>query len=120
MIELKPCPACGCTNLRFEIGTRRVICGNANCQFTGPKEKTHVDTVAAWNDLPRRLCWTKEPPAEPGWYWYRDKYRPRQVVYVFYGDEDKCMFVQFLEPHETPWNLSNMSGEWAAIQEPVE
>lgn len=56
-----------------------------------------------WNALPRPLRWTKEPPTEPGWYWFRNLSRP-QIVPM--NGMKTC------KPHP--------ADEWAGpIQEPV-
>ena len=39
----------------------------------GPKSESRGVAFFEWNALPRPLRWTKEPPTEPGLYWYRNK-----------------------------------------------
>ncbi len=55
--QLKPCPACGETPI-INADSGHVIC----CKIV-------VDDVDCWNQLPRALRWTTEPPTVAGWYW---------------------------------------------------
>lgn len=93
-IKLNPCSHCGSTDIQID-----------------------------WNALPRHLRWTKEPPTEPGWYFFRGNIPGYQEnnppVYV---DVQKDAVI--LTRH-APWILSilidNYALEWAGpIQEPVE
>ena len=70
----------------------------------GPKSESRGVAIAAWNTLLRHLRWTKEPPTEPGWYWFRNLSKP-QIVHLN-GVKDR-------KPHP--------ADEWAGpIQEPEE
>ena len=88
--KLKPCPHCGCTHFRFEIGTSQVVCGTVNCQLKGPRDKTHSGTVDAWNALPRHLRWTNESPTEQGLYWYRETKNIRGRIVSVYKTGRQC------------------------------
>lgn len=123
MIELKPCPACGSEAVITGCGGVRAICGNWDCQMTGPRKMVRDDAAAVWNALPRPLRWTKEPPTEPGWYFFRGNIPGYQEnnppVYV---DVQKDAVI--LTRH-APWILSKLIDkyaiEWAGpIQEPVD
>lgn len=72
MIELKPCPYCGSTDVHiFTVHeTCYVMC--YDCLMKSPRRKGKRNTAAAWNTLPRHLRWTKEPPTDSGWYWFRN------------------------------------------------
>lgn len=87
-IELKPCPACGGYP---EIGGNVdgtevwIACGNLRkCRMGGPTRSTVEEAARAWNDLPRALVWSSEPPTVPGWYFTRRKFpgKPLRLVYV--------------------------------------
>lgn len=118
MIELKPCPACGSAAVITGCGGLRAICKNWDCQMTGPRKMDRDDAAAAWNALPRRQRWTKEPPTEPGEYWNRSKkYKTKSVVQVF---EQFGKLYMFFPGSEVEEELSP-DDEWAGpIQEPVE
>lgn len=103
MTELKPCPACGGEAIIISVGGVRAACKNWDCQMKGPRRYARKDAIAAWNTLPRPLRWTKEPPTEPGWYWFRNLSKP-QIVHL--------NGVKNRKPHP--------ADEWAGpIQEPV-
>lgn len=77
--NLKPCPICGeAMNLAL-MNNRRdpkkryyVQCLSGMCINGKSIAHESVETaIAAWNALPRALVWTTEPPAVPGWYWWR-------------------------------------------------
>ena len=110
MIELKPCPHCGGTDLQIVETdmTCCIRCCTKGCWLEGPTKEWKASAIAAWNDLPRPLRWTKEPPTEQGWYWFRNlsakgtKYLP-QIVNT----------IEFKERNSHP------DDEWAGpIQEP--
>ena len=91
--------------------------------MTGPRRYTRKDAVEAWNDLPRSMHWTKEPPTEPGWYFFRGNipgyHENNPPVYVDVH-QNKVVLVR-----RASWVLSNLiikyDIEWAGpIQEPVE
>lgn len=109
MIELKPCPACGGTDLQIVETdmTCCIRCCTKGCWLEGPTKEWKASAIEAWNALPRTLRWTKEPPTEPGWYWLRQANTKDLVQIVRACGE------------ELPYNWEN--AEWAGpIQEPVE
>lgn len=76
--KMLPCPVCGGTDLKdptdewlAEADSHWVTCYDCGC--CGPCEESSEIAVYSWNSMPRAhtLCWTKEPPKEPGWYWVR-------------------------------------------------
>lgn len=59
-LNLLPCPRCG-KNVTAKLDRMNeyyVFC----CETT-------ADSIEAWNDLPRALTWTTEPPKVCGEYW---------------------------------------------------
>ena len=105
MSELKPCPHCGGTDLQIVETdmTCCIRCCTKGCWLEGPTKEWKPSAIAAWNALPCPLRWTKEPPTEPGWYWFRNLSKP-QIVHLN-GVKDR-------KPHP--------ADEWAGpIQEPV-
>lgn len=119
---LKPCPSCG--SHRLETNERRhrnghrhafVIC--PKCGLRGPWGKTRVEAEAAWNDLPRAMRWTKEPPTKPGWYWWREAPRERTyVVEVFYGEQHinmQLICVRYAGTDDKVHYIVEFDGEWA-------
>ena len=85
MTELKPCPACGTPGDTLEVypvkdGFYQVGCWD--CFMRGTRLLSPDKAIKAWNALPRRLRWTKEPPKDPGWYWVRDYGKRIHIVDV--------------------------------------
>lgn len=83
--KLKPCPACGTPGDTLEVypvkdGFYQVGCWD--CFMRGTRLLSPDKAIKAWNALPRRLRWTKEPPKEPGWYWIRDYGKRIHIVDV--------------------------------------
>ena len=78
-IELKPCPHCGGREIRvfdkyYSGAIARayyVIC--FDCWMKGPELSGNEAAAEAWNNLPRALVWSSEPPKVPGYYWCRDE-----------------------------------------------
>ena len=112
MIELKPCPYCGETPKRPEAffgpdgeNLWGVSCENVNCHVDiGVWHEDEDEAICMWNALSRPLRWTKEPPTEQGWYWFRNLSKP-QIVHT--------SGIKHRKPHP--------ADEWAGpIQEPVE
>lgn len=75
-IELLPCPHCGGTDLQVDyngVWERHFVrCYNHDCHMQGPEVYGREAAAEAWNNLPRALVWSSEPPKEPGYYWCRD------------------------------------------------
>ena len=105
--DLKPCPACGHYATVYNIdvpGMVYVSCEDRDCSVCGPFGEDEEKAIEAWNALPRHLRWTKEPPTEPGWYWFRNLSKPK--ILHLNGVKNR-------KPHP--------ADEWAGpIQEPVE
>lgn len=83
--KLKPCPACGTPGDTLEVypvkdGFYQVGCWD--CFMRGTRLLSPDKAIKAWNALPRRLRWTKEPPKDPGWYWIRDYGKRLHIVDV--------------------------------------
>ena len=75
MPELKPCPHCGSVNCRLieREMTAYGVCDFKGCWMSGPIKEYADSAIAAWNQLPRALTWTHEPPVVAGWYWMRQQ-----------------------------------------------
>ena len=60
--------------------------------------------------------WTKEPPTEPGWYWWRRHSKTPDVVEL-----KKSHLVMKMTWRGDVWYADDMQGEWwpDRIQEPV-
>lgn len=92
---LKPCPYCGRSDylsLSRINGLWYVVCGV--CYMQGSQWADKLRAVKTWNELPRRLQWTKEKPTSPGWYWYYPGagYEP-YIVRVVIGSIDGRLYV---------------------------
>ena len=92
MVELKPCPHCGGTDLQIVETdmTCYIRCCTKGCWLEGPTKEWKSSAIEAWNAMLRHLRWTKEPPAEPGWYFCQricpgtPKHYPLRVVHIHY------------------------------------
>ena len=73
-IELMPCPHCGKIDLQIDwngVYERHFVrCYNHECHMQGPEVYGKEAAAKAWNDLPRALAWSSEPPSEPGFWWW--------------------------------------------------
>lgn len=127
--KMLPCPACGKDNY-MDIsenpihGTTYVRC--ANCMMQGPAffERDNDAAIKAWNALPRALCWTKERPTTPGWYWWRAWRGGTAVVtevcYSIPVTGEKRLYAQFVDCTKALY-IDQFEGEWAGpIPEPKE
>lgn len=86
-------------------------------------------TKKEWNTM-CRLRWSKEPPKEPGWYWYRNTNKlDVHIVCISYEWDEYMVDFELAARFvlETPYNWHNphpvvlMDGEWAGpIPEPEE
>lgn len=80
-LTLLPCPACGEEADIFDSferdGKGHVAIGwSAYCTrgcLTTSEHGSREKAAASWNNLPRALTWTDEPPKVPGYYWCRYK-----------------------------------------------
>ena len=71
-IELKPCPKCGSTAVRYFYYDDEVSVCCRHCQFEIAPSRLEKFAASDWNAIPRcALQWTTETPTEPGWYWHR-------------------------------------------------
>lgn len=129
--KLKPCPVCGHAPEHprdfFDCDGENVFyvgCDNKECPADiGIIHEDVEEAAHIWNALPRPLRWTKEPPTEPGWYFFRGNipgyHENNSPVYVDVH-QNKVVLVR-----RASWVLSNLiikyDIEWAGpIQEPVE
>ena len=125
--DLKPCPACGeCDDMIIytmdnHLALKQVMC---ICGCSGKYKKTEAEAVSAWNALPRAQVWTTEPPAKPGFYWWRSG--QGKNVYLFnivrsgssnelFRDENGswCPLLQYGQwagPIPTPQDISHEHG----------
>ena len=92
-LTLLPCPLCQATaHVEYHNGYLRVICeGEPGCPFRmGGKRFVFTDECYDWwNNLPRALTWTDEPPKVPGCYLGRKKGgRISMVIYCFYQKDE--------------------------------
>ena len=122
-LTLLPCPLCQATaHVEYHNGYLRVICeGEPGCPFRmGGKRFVFTDECYDWwNNLPRALTLTDEPPKLPGWYWCRDaegEIRLRQLENFVGGPR---LFVCGISKHIFPDELTGI--QWAGpITEPRE
>lgn len=80
--ELKPCPACNEPSPEISNTGRDSYVRCPHCCMRGPEAGGPTWATEAWNAMPRRLRWSKEPPKEPGWYWIRDYGKRIHIVDV--------------------------------------
>lgn len=84
-LTLLPCPACKNTNVVLRVDTRAYgfcpACGM--CGPCAPKVDAEY-AIRQWNELPRSLAWTDEPPKQDGWYFMQVRLpgKPVRVVHV--------------------------------------
>lgn len=119
MSEVKPCPYCGCQKVEvfptFASGFFAVRC--YACHMYGPNSEKEDCAVERWNDLPRRLRWTKEKPTTCDFYWYKSDGGSVEIGIV-YADVIGNLCVHFAG-EEDPHLLELVVGEWAGpIPEP--
>lgn len=89
-MNLKPCPHCGGHHAKLFARSWTVkkhffvVCVKEKCHCCGPQAESPEAAAEAWNNLPRALVWTSEPPKVPGWYWRKnEKYSSLDVVEVY-------------------------------------
>lgn len=122
--ELKPCPACGNTQIEVMRLTSPPFCFCNQCGMKGPRGFKKDKAIAAWNALPRRLKWTQEKPTGPGWYWWRfEKNIVPHMVYVVHESTMRPVQTDrmlILYPNsKKELDVETRGGEWAGpIQEP--
>ena len=103
--KLKPCPLCGTPGDTLEVypvkdGFYQVGCWD--CFMRGTRLLSPDKTIKAWNALPRRLRWSKEPPKEPGWYWHSQPPHFGVVIEYFDPDENTPSGAQWAGPIPEP------------------
>ena len=121
--KLKPCPVCGHAPEHprdfFDCDGENVFyvgCDNEDCPADiGIIHEDVEEAAHMWNAIPRPLRWTKEPPTEPGFYWYRNE-EVEGVIQICKSVKGLYIMCHgFSEEYDIP------VGEWAgAIQEPAE
>lgn len=126
--KLKPCPACGTPGDTLEVypvkdGFYQVGCWD--CFMRGTRLLSPDKAIKAWNALPRRLRWTKEPPKEMGWYWHEENHgskHPAHVFRVVTSGGETGVYVRFFgQPADVVHKIDHISGKWAGpIPEPEE
>ena len=121
-LTLLPCPLCQATaHVEYHNGYLRVICeGEPGCPFRmGGKRFVFTDECYDWwNNLPRALEWTTEPPKGPGWYWFKDEYGIR-IAWIKH-DSRKMNELYAVIGGVGNW-MSILHGQWAGpINEPLE
>lgn len=143
-IELKPCPYCQSERVFInnspeqKDGLRDYYAICYNCSMAGPEVSNEEgegiaeeQAAAAWNALPRRLQWTKEPPQNADydiWLWrecpYDDSPQPYTVYWaaqVVKGKVEKILVAQADLEDDRVRRVSRMGGEWAGpIPKPQE
>lgn len=88
--QLKVCPACGSNEMDFGVSEAE-SCEDAmiwvqclHCEARGPVYPRYGDgkekAILEWNKIPRALKWQRTPPAEAGFYFYRNFFGCAQVV----------------------------------------
>ena len=115
MSELRPCPACGSESYLHTEDVFFVDCWK--CRFSGPDSGTEEDAVESWNALPRSLRWEKEPPTEPGLYWYKENENERGRIASIYNMCGHWLFDYLGDDCSYDFPTK---GKWSGpIQEPV-
>lgn len=116
MSELKPCPHCGGTDLQIVETdmTCCIRCCTKGCWLERHTKEWKPSAIKAWNTIPRHLRWTKEPPTEPGFYWFRNE-EVEGIIQIC--NSVKGLYVMY-HGNDEEWDLPE--GEWSGpIQEPV-
>lgn len=126
--KLKPCPPCGTPGDTLEVypvkdGFYQVGCWD--CFMRGTRLLSPDKAIKAWNALPRRLRWTKEPPKDPGWYWHEENHEGKHPAHVFRvvtSTKETGIYVRFFgQPADVIHKIDHISGKWAGpIPEPEE
>ena len=124
-IELKPCPACSDPSPEISNTGRDYYVSCPHCCMRGPEAGGPTWATEAWNDMPRRLRWTKEPPKEPGWYWHEENHggkHPAHVFRVVTSALETGIYVRFFgQPADVIHKIDHISGKWAGpMPEPEE
>jgi len=117
MPELKPCPACGSTNVYFGEHAINVFCDN--CSMSGPAHIDDDKAIELWNAMPRRLKYTDEKPTVPGRYWYKDNIIGSEViVHVVYKGVNNILTAMYVG--NVSEKVANMHGKWSGrIEKPL-
>lgn len=118
--QLKPCPACG-ASVKITGGDEWhnqhefwICCENKECGCVRVGDTEREECIRRWNDLPRALNWTKEPPTKEGWYWFKDDMDYPYVVQVAeFAMEGNDLMVAFTETEEI-YPLTKFSGAYWA------
>lgn len=119
----KPCPFCDSVYLEVAHKTRRsgekrffVLC--SRCGTRGPWGETVEAAEWAWNIFLRPLQWTKQPPKEPGWYWFRPIQAGGEVIVQLRFGDFSCEHESF-EGCFIRSDGTYICGEWAGpVPEP--
>lgn len=135
--KLKPCPHCGSTDLQIDwngVYERHFVrCYNYDCHIQGPEVYGREAAAEAWNNLPRALKWSSEPPTVHGWYFTRRKLpgKPLRLVYVkrekrfdYQGKNPRYFMTMASKKNEEGYIIENLDQPdriWAGpIPEPKE
>ena len=121
--QLKPCPICGSVNCRLieREMTAYVVCDFKGCWMSGPIKEYADSAIAAWNQLPRALTWTAEPPKVAGWSWCRMSMLNMPRCVEVYGSEDGLRFGSGESWREPSTSVEDPDFQWAGpIPEPKE
>ena len=117
-VTLLPCPACGgkadiIDSFERDDKGHVAIGWSAYCTrgcLTTSEHGSREKAAASWNNLPRALTWTDEPPKVPGWYWFKDEYGIR--IALIKHDSRKMNELYAVIGGVGNW-MSTMHGQWA-------
>lgn len=101
---IMPCPSCGSDyNLLLdcfypERGPRYYVTCEI-CRTNGPECESKAWAIKTWNNMPRKLRWTTEPPAQAGWYFLREvlasgKWRNYGPVSVYWDQDTNALQIR--------------------------
>ena len=116
--QLKPCPHCGGNkcSARIDFLNGGFYVGCPDCGMRGPNLSVKVLAIIAWNDIPRNLKWTSEPPTQPGWYFTR-RNRPGKPLRVVYVKKEKRYDHRVKEERKVMTMAETRSAEGYIIEE---
>ena len=114
-----PCPCCFGEEVDMESVDGRTLFYCARCGVSGPWGKNRNKAVKRWNNMPRRLRWTPEPPTLPGTYWFKYDNLPAYTLTVCYDNNVLSVLTDDLDYIPVIDYTRNGFGYWAGpVQEP--
>ena len=116
-----PCPACGSHSTGVtNAGPSFWVCCHT-CLGSGPIADSTYAAIEAWENLPRALTWTHEPPKVAGWYWCRECNSGVTLCVEVYGASSSLLFGSKRDDFNPQRPVTVDGIEWAGpIAPPVE